>query len=435
MAVENFQIGQLDGGLKVAFVNLPHFRTHSARLIIGAGSLHETPEEHGAAHFLEHVTFQGTEEMPDEADVHRYIEENALSYNALTQRMSTTYIADGYELGSVGFFVSQLALKPTLTKEALEGERKPIIDEIRGHASDPYHKSDLAHAVAVRGELYARPICGAIDDVKRMTYETLKSFYARHYRLGNAVLVLSSAEPIERQREFAETLMAGYSVTSEDQPAFVELGDFNPNNLVSSLEKVDLPLSAQSSISISYGMPETSSRREQFSYYLLTMILSRAAHNRLRRELALCYDASAKINSVSDFNFGRDKTWSHFMVTANLNGEDAVTGLKALNEDVLRKPLPEKVFEATLSALHHDIDHLMQSNPSQVADRVWDILTFSKRDEVSLNEIEDFAATISLNTLRKLHRRLTDTKPLVLATSPDQSVLDVVGDWASSRPV
>lgn len=433
MSVESIQVEQLESGLRAAFVNLPHFRTHSARLTVGAGSVHETPDAYGAAHFLEHVTFQGTEAMPDEADVHRYSEEKGLAQNAFTNQMFTTYIADGYDLESVGFFVSQLGLRPALTTEALEGERKPIVDELRGYASSPYFNVGIAHARATRGELYSRPIGGTIDDVQRMTPEALRSFHQRHYRLGNAVLVLCSPEPVERQREFAETLMAGYKEDGEDQPVFVELGDFNPNNLAASLQRVDLPLSAQSSVSISYGMPETTSPREQLSYNLVSMILSKVAHNRLRRELALCYGANAGITRLSDSNFGRDKSWSHFTATANLNGEDAVTGLETMRTDVLHRPLPENVFDSILIALHRDVDHVMQSNPSQTADRVRDILTFSRRNEVALDEVEDFAKTITLDTLRKLHKGLTDTKPLVLATSPDQAVLDSVGDWADSK--
>jgi predicted Zn-dependent peptidase len=433
MKMESIKVERLDSGLRAAFVNLPHFRTHSARLTIGAGSVHETPDAYGGAHFLEHITFQGTEAMPEEADVHRYSEEKGLSRNAFTNQMFTSYIADGYELDSVGFFVSQVALRPVLTAESLERERKPIVEELRGYTSNPYFYTGIAHARATRGDLYARPIGGSIEDVQRMTHEALTSFHRRHYRLGNAVLVLCSSEPVERQREFAETLMEGYNVEGEDQPTYVEFDDFNPDNLTASLQRVDLPLSAQSSVSIRYGMPETTSPREQLSYNLVGMILSKAAHNHLRRGLAICYGANAGVSRLFDSNFGRDRNWSHFTATANLNGEDAVTGLETLYTDVLLSPLPEQVYESALIALHRDVDHVMQSNPAQIADRVRDILNFSNRDEVALDEVGGVAKTISLDSLRKLHKVITDTKPLVLATSPDQAVLNSVGDWASAR--
>ena len=435
MSAEIIRVERLESGLRAAFVCLPHFRTHSARLIFGAGSVHETPDEYGAAHFLEHVAFQGTVAMPDEEDVYRYAELNGLAHNAFTGQMSTSYIADGYDLRSVGFFVTQLGFGPALTTEALEGERKPIVDELRGYASSPYFNVGIAHARATRGELYARPIGGTIDEVQRMTPAALRAFHGRNYRFGNAVLVLCSPESVEQQREFAEELMAGYREEGKDQPTFVHFSDFNPNDLTASLQRVDLPPTAQSSVAITYGMPETTSSREQLSYILVGMILSRAAHNRLRREMALCYGASADITRISDPNFGRDKSWSHFTATANLNGEDAVKGLETLLADVLHKPLPEDVFESILITLRRDYDHVMQSNPSQIADRVRSILTNSTRDEVPLREVVDFAGTVSLDYLKKIHRQLVDTKPLVLASSPDPAVLDSVGDWARSKIV
>lgn len=182
-------------------------------------------------------------------------------------------------------------------------------------------------------------------------------------------------------------------------------------------------------------MPEITSPREQLSYNLVGMNLSKVAHNRLRRELALCYGANAGVNRLSDTNFGRNKSWSHFTATANLNGEDAVTGLETLFSDVLQSTLSENVFESILLALHRDVDHVMQSNPSQIADRVRDTITSSKREEIELDEVADFAKTISLDTLRELHKGLTDTQPLVFATSPDQTVLNSVGDWADSKIV
>jgi predicted Zn-dependent peptidase len=433
VSVENIKVEQLQSGLRAAFVNMPHFRTHSARLILGAGSLHETPDFYGAAHFLEHITFQGTEVLPDEADVYRYAEEKGLEKNAVTHQMFTTYIADGYELESVGFFVSQVALSPTLSSEALEGERKPIIDELRGYASNPLFNTRLAHTRAMRGEQYARPIGGFIDDIEKMTPEALRTYYQRNYRLANAILVLCSAEPVDTQREFAENLMAGYKSEGPDQPTPVELDEFNAGNLVASLQRVDLPISAQSLVGISYALPETSSVHEQLSYNLVMMILSKAAHNRLRRELALCYGAGVSIDRLSDINFGRDKNWSHLTASAKLNGEDAVVGLEGLFTDVLHRPLPEKVYEALILGLRRDHDHLMQSDPSWVADIVQNDLISSQRDHIDLAETKNFAESISLDTLRKLHKGLIDTKPLVLATSPDQAVLDSVGEWAASK--
>jgi hypothetical protein len=43
-----------------------------------------------------------------------------------------------------------------------------------------------------------------------------------------------------------------------------------------------------------------------------------------------------------------------------------------------------------------------------------------------------FAEGASLKNLRDLQQKIISTKPLVLATSPDQAALDKVGAWASN---
>ena len=190
MPGETIQVEELENGLRAAFINMPHFRTHSARLMVNAGSLHETPDAHGAAHFLEHVTFQGTEAMPDAQDVHDFAEEKGLTQNAFTGKTTTLYVADGYELESVGHFVSQLAFRPLLLSDALESERKPIADELRRSLANPSHYADIAHAKATRGEVFARTILGTEKDIEQMSAEALRTYHQRHYRLGNAVLVI-----------------------------------------------------------------------------------------------------------------------------------------------------------------------------------------------------------------------------------------------------
>jgi len=433
MTGETIQVEHLEGGLRAAFVNLPHFKTHSARLTINSGSMHESEDAYGAAHFLEHVTFQGTEDMPTEQDVHNYTEEKGINRNAMTSQLFTTYIADGYDLESVGFMVTQLALHPNLTDEALEGERKPIIDETNGYASSPYYYTSNVHNNAIWGDQYGRPITGSVEDVAAMTPEALRSFHQRHYQLGNAVLVICSPESVDRQREYAQSIANGFGVDqAKPSPVIVDLPEFNPGRLDASLQQVDLPLSAQTMININYVLPETKDPTELLSYSLLSSIFSKTTFNRLRREMALCYGGSAAWSRLADLSFGRDKNWAYMYASASLNGEDSITGLKAIKEDVLGKPLSEEVFDSVLVSLHRDADSVMESPPSQIAERVKSILSNSNRNEVSLEEVKEFARTVSLDSIRKLQADMLDTKPLVIATSPDSKVLEDIGEWAAS---
>ncbi|MEO6761420.1 MAG: insulinase family protein [Candidatus Saccharimonadales bacterium] len=433
MSGEIVEVEQLENGLQAAFVHLPHFRTHSARLTVNAGSAHEVSGEYGAAHFLEHVSFRGTDTMPTEAEVHYYAEERGLRRNAETGQTSTIFVADGYELETVASFVSQVALRPTLTDGSLEGERNPIIDEIRGLASKAGYFPAIRHNFAIRGKLYSRPVEASPEDTQNMSPDAIRAFHSRHYKLSNAVLVLCSAESVERQREVAETLLDGYKSDDTEKPQRVDFDDFNPGGLPAALEQIDRPLTDRTIIGISYGLPETTSVREQLNYKLISLILSRATHSRLRRELALCYGAGAGVSRQADLSFGRNKNWSHFSASTGLAGQDSLTALNTMYDDVLHQDLPQSIFESILIGFSRETDHLMQSPPELVADKVRSMLGASRRTEVGLSEIQDFAANVSLASLREIHRSMVGTKPLIQATSPDPTVLASIGEWASLR--
>ena len=46
--------------MQVVTEHLPSSRTFSVGVFVRVGSRHESPELHGASHFLEHVLFKGT---------------------------------------------------------------------------------------------------------------------------------------------------------------------------------------------------------------------------------------------------------------------------------------------------------------------------------------------------------------------------------------
>ena len=427
-------VESFDGGLQAVFINMPHFRTSSARLTINAGSLHEPQEAAGAAHFLEHIAFQGTEDMPTEENVHRYMEDRGLSRNAFTSHAHTSYSADGYDLESVVFFVSQTALFPRLEPDALERERKPIIDEIRGRTSNPHYAPTLAHSRAQRGYRYARPIAGTIEDVQVMTHEYLTEYHARNYRLGNAVLVICSSEPVERQREHTERLIGRIKDSGPTpEQALLAFPEFNPNHLDASLQQVDLPSSAQTSISIHYGLPETRGPEEQLSYDAVGEALSKMALRRLRNEMAICYDAHASTARIANLNFGADQNWNRLTVCSYLNGEDAVPALDAMYDDVINKELPDNVLQSIFLQLRRSVDHLLEANPARIAKLVQGLLADNRRDSIDLEEARVFADSVSIDHLRQMHRDIAATKPLVTATSPSPAVLERVGDWAAQH--
>src|SRR6266508_6447227 len=74
----------LDNGLRVLSSELPHTRSVSISLFVGAGSRYESDEQAGVSHFLEHMLFKGTRRRPTPREVSEAIEGVGGVMNAAT---------------------------------------------------------------------------------------------------------------------------------------------------------------------------------------------------------------------------------------------------------------------------------------------------------------------------------------------------------------
>ena len=54
------QTHRLSNGFRIVTESMPGLASASIGVWVGAGGRHETPEQNGIAHFLEHMAFKGT---------------------------------------------------------------------------------------------------------------------------------------------------------------------------------------------------------------------------------------------------------------------------------------------------------------------------------------------------------------------------------------
>lgn len=190
---DEVRIGTLPNGLTyyVRSNDSPGFGL-SLRLVVNAGSLQQEVPESGAAHFLEHMLFNGTEEFPgNELDLALQTigVEIGPDLNAYTSFDETVYqlelanITD--ETVDIGFSVlSQWASAATLTEADTEAEKGVVREEIRlsdeGAAGAVNAAFDAAY---LAGSAYEGHEPGGRDDlILATTPDDLRQFYDRWYR-------------------------------------------------------------------------------------------------------------------------------------------------------------------------------------------------------------------------------------------------------------
>ncbi|MBI1874504.1 MAG: insulinase family protein [Acidobacteria bacterium] len=182
----------LDNGLKVLVKEV-----HTAPLVsvwcwYKVGSRDEVPGISGVAHWVEHMNFKGTTNIPRD-QVKGIIERFGGAWNGYTWIDETTYLetATRDALDQMLFIEAERMANCLYHDEDCESERTVIISELQGGENDPDQLLDIeVTAAAFKAHPYGNPTIGWIGDLRSMTRDDLYGFYRRHYIPNNATLVV-----------------------------------------------------------------------------------------------------------------------------------------------------------------------------------------------------------------------------------------------------
>ena len=197
---------KLENGLTYILVeNDSPDRMIEMRLAFRAGSVLETEENRGAAHFLEHMAFGGTRHFPGHKLVD-YLESRGVQYgmgiNAYTGYDRTVYQLAIPSDKSKDIDNALLILKDWLVDIPMdagkvEKEKGIIIEELRG-----YDVGDQFYDLKIGSGLFSRGIpLGTEEDIMKMTPEALKDFHRKWYTLSQATIVMVGDFKKEDARE------------------------------------------------------------------------------------------------------------------------------------------------------------------------------------------------------------------------------------------
>jgi zinc protease len=156
------------------------------------GSRNETTGLTGISHWVEHMLFKGTPNMPV-GTMDRLIARNGGVFNAFTWIDFTAYYetlpADRIELALQ--IESDRMINALFDPEETESERTVILSELDGYANYPETWLDEAvKATSFVVHPYHHPVIGFRNDVVNMSRDDLFQHYQTYYMPNNAVIVL-----------------------------------------------------------------------------------------------------------------------------------------------------------------------------------------------------------------------------------------------------
>lgn len=199
-ADDSIRYGVLPNGFKYALrKNETPKGSTSVRMHVKVGSMAEAEDEQGLAHFLEHMAFNGSKNVP-EGEMIKLLERQGLSFgpdtNASTSFTQTIYQLDlpatnDETVDTALMLMRETASNLTISPEAVDRERGVIQSErqLRNSAGLRSAVAQLAMQLPSTRVSQRLPI-GTVDVVNTAPASRIKDFYYRFYRPENTALVL-----------------------------------------------------------------------------------------------------------------------------------------------------------------------------------------------------------------------------------------------------
>ncbi|KGY10387.1 peptidase M16 [Vibrio sinaloensis] len=206
----NWTKGELGNGLKFHIYPTTS-EPVSLRMYVHVGSAHETAEQRGYAHFLEHMAFNGSKNFSSN-DVINLFEKAGLTFgadiNAYTSYYETVYKLDlpnKNQLDEGVLWLRDIADGLTLSATEIDKEKGVIQGEIR--RTRPEHKS-LAekyydHLIAGTSLENLDPV-GNQSSVDEATADSIRAFYTKWYQPQFTEVAITGDVTVEQAKQLLD---------------------------------------------------------------------------------------------------------------------------------------------------------------------------------------------------------------------------------------
>jgi predicted Zn-dependent peptidase len=195
-------------------IRLIHRPNHSEvahfGLIVHTGTRDELPEEHGLAHFMEHMFFKGTRKRSAYQIISR-LEDVGAEINAYTTKEETALYASflKHDYLRAIELIQDIFLHSRFPEKELEKEAEVILNEIQSYDDSPSELIfDRAEEMLFPDHPIGRNILGSEESLNRFRNGALEKFHLENYATEEIVLTSTGNIHFERIRYAVEKYFA-----------------------------------------------------------------------------------------------------------------------------------------------------------------------------------------------------------------------------------
>ena len=290
------RVTTLPNGFRIATDTMPGLESAYVGLWVGAGGRHETAQQNGIAHFLEHMAFKGTATR-SQRQIAEAIEDVGGYLNAYTSNESTAYYARVLraDVPLALDVIADITLNPAFDPREIEVERGVILQEIGQMLDTPDDVIfEWLQETAYPCQPFGRSILGSSERVSAFQAEDFRTFVRRHYVPGQMVLAASGAVDHDAIVAQATALFGGLAAQplSAFEPARFATGE---HRQIEDLEQVHVAFALET-----VGWRDPDLYVSQVFANLMGGGMSSRLFQKLREDHGLCYTVHAQSSAHED---------------------------------------------------------------------------------------------------------------------------------------
>jgi predicted Zn-dependent peptidase len=318
----------LPNGLRVVTGEMPHTRSTTVSIYVGAGSRYELDHEAGLSHFLEHMLFKGASRRPTAREISEAIETFGGMHNAATDREVTVYYAkvpDEAALQTVDI-LADMVRDPIMDSAELEKERSVILEELATIEDSPGELAGiLIDETLWPDQPLGRNVGGTPESVSALPLSAVNAYLKAQYVPSNMVLIAAGNLQHDRIVAEAERWLG-------DMPAKVP-GAWHPLQAKPGARRLAIREKATEQAHLCIAYPSVAlDHPDRYAVDLLSTILGEGMSSRLflelREERALVYDVHSYPSEFRDAG--------SFTIYAGCDPDSARVTVEAALEEVAR---------------------------------------------------------------------------------------------------
>jgi predicted Zn-dependent peptidase len=291
---------ELSNGLKILYLPVKTAESVFVSLIGKVGRRAEEGSEVGAAHFLEHLFFDGTKKRPNALQLSQFLEYHGGEHNGFTSAEIVGYFVKILpDKAEVAFDYLSDTFFNSLLKE-IEKERKVIVQEAAANRDNPTEVlRRLSLTNLYPGQSIGRTIFDEEPNLKNINEALLRDYMDRSYVAKNFVLSIAGNINRDKAISLAEKYFTNFKKGKE---IFFEKARIREKGTIEITHK-DL---TQAKLSINFRGFEMNSYEATVAQLLSIIIgggMSSRLFNKLRNEKHLVYRVGSFYHRFSDTGY------------------------------------------------------------------------------------------------------------------------------------